>query len=226
VPTNTITQNLQLIHEQINNAEKTYSRNNQIKLLAVSKGVDIEKIKTAFAASQNYFAESYTQEALVKIYQLQNYPIEWHFIGPIQANKTRIIDENFSWAHSVDRHKIAERLNAQRPKQLAPLNVCIELNISAESSKSGIMVHDLLPLANQINQLPNLKLRGLMAIPKPAKDFNQQRLNFHLVAEAQKILVKEGFDVDTLSMGMSDDFIAAIAEGATIVRIGSAIFKS
>lgn len=222
---NYITTNLLKIKERIHNAEKKYGREtNSVKLVAVTKGQSIEAIKEAIKAGQKCFGESYLQEALPKIYALQEYNLEWHFIGPIQTNKTKKIAENFSWIHSVDRIKIAERLNNQVPKNLAPLNICIEINASEEPSKSGVYFSDLEKIANRITDLPNLQLHGLMAIPERTLDFEKQRENFHKILLTQQELITKGFKLDTLSMGMSDDFEAAIAEGATIVRIGSAIF--
>ncbi len=193
-------------------------------LLAVSKGQPASAIRRAFAAGQSEFAESYVQEALAKIAETSDLAIVWHFIGPIQSNKTVAIAEHFAWVHSVDRLKIAERLAAARRAALAPLNVCLQVNISGEASKSGAPPDDLAMLATAVAQLPRLKLRGLMAIPAPSDDVSEQRRAFHQVREHYDSLRRDGHDLDTLSMGMSQDLEAAIAEGATIVRVGTAIF--
>lgn len=220
-----LSSNLFAINKRIRAAEKKYHRaENSVRLLAVSKKQSIEKIKAVIAAGQTYFGENYLQEALSKIKALQDSSLEWHFIGGIQVNKTRAIAENFAWAHGVARTKIAERLNQQRPNHLPPLNVCIQINISDEANKQGVCVSELSELASAITQLEHLKLRGLMAIPAYVDDFSAQRKIYHAVAEAQNTLVEQGFDLDTLSMGMSHDFEAAIAEGSTIVRIGTALF--
>ena len=180
-------------------------------------------IRRAFAAGQLEFGESYLQEATAKIFAMRDLPITWHFIGPIQSNKTALIAENFSWVHSVDRQKIAERLSAARPENLPPLNVCIQIS-SGEASKGGIAPSELAALAAAIVALPRLKLRGLMTIPAPTNDVPKQRETFRSIRLLLEALNQAGFDLDTLSMGMSDDLDSAIAEGATIVRIGTAIF--
>lgn len=193
-------------------------------MLAVSKGQSIEKIREAYDAGQQLFGENYLQEALIKMTALSDVHIEWHFIGPIQSNKTRKIAEHFSWVHSVDNLKTAQRLNDQRPAHLPPLNICLEVNISHEISKSGIAPPQTKSLATTCLSLPRLRLRGLMAIPAPQIDFQQQRAAFHLLAELFHALRGDGIPLDTLSMGMSDDFEAAIAEGSTIIRLGTAVF--
>ena len=193
-------------------------------LLAVSKGQPASAIRRAFAAGQSEFAESYVQEALAKIVEISDLAIVWHFIGPIQSNKTAAIAEHFAWVHSVDRLKIAERLAAARPATLAPLNVCLQVNISFEASKSGAAPDDLPLLAAAVARLPRLKLRGLMTIPAPTDDVAEQRRAFQGVRERYDSLRRDGHDLDTLSMGMSQDLEAAIAEGATVVRVGTAIF--
>jgi pyridoxal phosphate enzyme (YggS family) len=193
-------------------------------LLAVSKTFAPDALREAYQAGQTCFAESYVQEALDKIAALQDIPIEWHYIGPIQSNKTRAIAENFAWVHSVDRLKIAERLSEQRPAHLPPLQVCLQVNISMEASKSGAVPDEVDALAHAIAKLPNLKLRGLMAVPAPSDEIAAQRLPFAKLRELRDQLNRQGLQLDTLSMGMSHDFAAAIAEGATIVRIGTAIF--
>ena len=173
---------------------------------------------------QLVYGENYLQEALQKIEALKDLAIEWHFIGPIQSNKTKPIAENFSWVHSVDRFKIAQRLNDQRPPPLPPLNICIQVNVSGEESKSGCTLDELDALASKIALLPNIRLRGLMAIPLSSDNFDEQRKPFARLRGAMERLNREGYKLDTLSMGMSADLNAAIAEGATMVRIGTALF--
>ncbi len=196
----------------------------EITLLAVSKTFPAASVRQAYAAGQHAFGENYLQEALDKMAALHDLPLEWHFIGPIQSNKTRAIAEHFAWVHSVDRLKIAERLSAQRPSGMAPLNICIQVNVSGEESKSGAAPDEVEQLAKQIAQLPYLRLRGLMAIPAPAPDSAAQRVPFAHLRKLMHYLNGRGLRLDTLSMGMSQDMRAAIQEGATIVRIGSAIF--
>ena len=193
-------------------------------LLAVSKTFDAAAVRELAACGQREFGENYLQEALEKQAGLTNLPLVWHFIGPIQSNKTRAIAEAFSWVHSVDRLKIAERLSAQRPAGLPPLQVCIEVNVSGEASKGGVTVAELPALADAMAALPNLQLRGLMAIPAPAPEMASQRAAFRQVREAFDTLRARGHTLDTLSMGMSADLEAAILEGATIVRVGTALF--
>jgi pyridoxal phosphate enzyme (YggS family) len=195
-----------------------------VQLLAVSKTHPADVLRSAAAAGQRRFVESYLQEALEKIAALAGHNLEWHFIGPLQSNKTRPIAEHFAWVHSVDRLKVAERLSAQRPERLPPLNVCLQVNVSGEASKSGCTLTELPALAQAVAKLPRLRLRGLMTIPAPSEDPAQQRLPFRRLREAQEQLIAEGLELDTLSMGMSDDLGAAIAEGATLVRVGSALF--
>jgi pyrroline-5-carboxylate reductase len=197
---------------------------NDVCLLAVSKTFTSEAIRDAYHAGQKCFAESYAQEALEKIAALHDLPIEWHYIGPLQSNKTRSVAAHFAWVHSVDRLKIAERLSEQRPAHLPPLQLCLQVNVSGEASKSGVSPHELTALAHAIARLPNLQLRGLMAVPAPSADVATQRLAFAQLRELRDQLNRQGLQLDTLSMGMSDDFAAAIAEGSTMVRIGSAIF--
>lgn len=196
----------------------------EVQLLAVSKTKPASAIREAFAAGQHRFGENYVQEALAKMAELSDLDLEWHFIGPIQSNKTRPIAENFHWVHGIDRLKIAQRLSDARPESLPPLNVCIEVNVSGEASKEGVAPDEVAALAQAINQLPRLKLRGLMTIPAPTHDITLQHQPFRILRELQATLKQQGLALDTLSMGMSEDFPAAIAEGATIVRIGSAIF--
>ena len=206
-----------------NEAGRTSS---EVTLLAVSKTFAPDAIREAYHAGQVCFAESYVQEALNKIAALHDLPIEWHFIGPIQSNKTRAIAEHFAWVHSVDRLKIAERLSAQRPAHLPPLQICLQVNISEELSKSGVPSDEVAQLAIKVAQLPHLDLRGLMAVPAPNDDVSAQRAAFARLRELRDRLGQQGLRLDTLSMGMSHDFAAAITEGATMVRVGTAIFGS
>ncbi|MBC3861469.1 YggS family pyridoxal phosphate-dependent enzyme [Undibacterium jejuense] len=200
----------------------------QVRLLAVSKTFGADAILDAASCGQMAFGENYLQEALEKIDFIQQHSpdlkLEWHFIGPIQSNKTKPIAENFSWVHSVDREKIAQRLSEQRPADLTALNICLQVNISGEVSKSGVLPQDALSLALKIAQLPRLKLRGLMAVPEATEDEQQQRLAFRHLKQLKDEICKHGIVLDTLSMGMSSDLHAAIAEGSTMVRIGTAIF--
>ncbi len=221
----TIASNLQAVNAAISEAALSAGRTaDEISLLAVSKTFPADALREAFQAGQRRFAESYLQEALVKIAALQGLAIEWHFIGPIQGNKTRQIAENFAWVHSVDRLKIAERLSVQRPAHLPPLQLCLQVNVSHEASKSGVSPEGLSDLARAVAVLPGLHLRGLMAIPAPSDEIAVQRASFARLNELYRELNLQGFQLDTLSMGMSQDFSSAIAEGATMVRIGSAIF--
>ncbi|MDD2913963.1 MAG: YggS family pyridoxal phosphate-dependent enzyme [Gallionella sp.] len=223
----TIASNLQAVRNAIVTAAVTSGRTpDEVVLLAVSKTFPPAAMREAYHAGQSRFAESYVQEALEKLAALHDLPIEWHFIGPVQSNKTRPIAENFSWVHSVDRLKIAERLSAQRPPDMPPLNVCLQVNVSAEDSKSGVAPDEVTGLAQAVARLPQLRLRGLMAIPAPCDDIAAQRLPFAQLRELRDQLNRQGLNLDTLSMGMSHDFAAAIAEGATMVRVGSAIFGS
>lgn len=236
-----ITKNWQVISETINSLAHESGRNPQeIQLLAVSKNFGLEAITEAMQAGQHAFGENYLQEALEKMQQLkkilsaeQQQKLQWHFIGPIQSNKTRAISEHFSWVHSVDREKIAQRLSEQRPAHLANLQVCIQVNIDDEASKSGVAPQDALALALQIKELPRLTLRGLMAVPAASNDELVQRRSFKQLRELKNsicLAMKEkGIKLDAqemqcLSMGMSADLPAAIAEGSTIVRVGSGIF--
>jgi len=195
-----------------------------VHLLAVSKTFGSAAVRGLAACGQLEFGENYLQEALEKQAALRDLPLVWHFIGPIQSNKTRAIAEAFNWVHSVDRLKIAERLSAQRPAGLPPLQVCIEVNVSGEASKGGVTIRELPALADSVAVLPNLQLRGLMAIPAPVADVAKQRAAFRQVREAFDTLRARGHTLDTLSMGMSADLEAAILEGATIVRVGTALF--
>jgi PLP dependent protein len=219
-----ISNSLQVIQTNILQAKNRVNRQDNVKLLAVSKTQGAERLREAYRAGQTVFGENYVQEAIVKQNLLGDCNIEWHFIGPIQSNKTQLIAQHFTWVQSVDRLKIAQRLSKARDITLPPLNICIQINSSNEASKSGIQSQELIDLATEISKLPNLKLRGLMAIPAPTSDVAKQRQQFKVVREAFMLLQQNGFDIDTLSIGMSDDYVAAIEEGATIVRIGSAIF--
>ena len=195
-----------------------------IRLIAASKTFDAAAVRDAHAAGQVDFGENYVQETLDKMGELGDLPLVWHFIGPIQSNKTRAIAEHFDWVHSVDRLKIAERLSAQRPASLSVLDVCLEVNISGEASKGGVSAEDLPALAQAVSRLPRLRLRGLMAIPAPSTDPLVQRAAFAAVRRLYEALQGSGYALDTLSMGMSGDLEAAIAEGATMVRVGTALF--
>jgi pyridoxal phosphate enzyme (YggS family) len=199
-----------------------------VTLLAVSKTFGADAVIVAADAGQVAFGENYLQEAVNKIAEVHELRpelhLDWHFIGPIQSNKTRPIAENFSWVHAVDREKIAQRLSEQRPEGLPPLNICLQVNVSGEASKSGVSPEELSVLAKAVVGLPNIQLRGLMAIPEPEADLVKQRAPFALLRELQQQLAAMGIATDTLSMGMSGDMQAAIMEGATMVRIGSAIF--
>ncbi|MEW6119932.1 MAG: YggS family pyridoxal phosphate-dependent enzyme [Pseudomonadota bacterium] len=197
-----------------------------IRLLAVSKTFNAAAVRDMAGCGQRVFGENYVQEALEKRAALADLPLEWHFIGPLQSNKTRLVAENFAWVHGVDRLKIAERLSAQRPPGLPPLQVCIEVNVSGEASKGGVAPADLPALAAAVASLPGLKLRGLMAIPAPSDDPVVQRAAFRRVRTLLDDLAARGHALDTLSMGMSADLEAAILEGATIVRVGTALFGS
>ena len=221
----TIAANLQAVRERIGRAAQAAGRPPAgITLIAVSKAFPAEKIAEAYAAGQRVFGESYLQEAVEKVTRLSHLQIQWHFIGPVQSNKTRAIAEHFQWVHSVEREKIAVRLNEARPAHLPPLDVCIQVNVSGEGSKSGVAPGTELALARAVIALPRLRLRGLMAIPEPTTDIRLQRRRFALLREIRDKLGAAGIALDTLSMGMSDDFEAAIAEGATMVRVGTAIF--
>jgi len=222
------------LYKNIIDAEKQFGReSHSVTLLAVSKNQTSKSIYNAYLSGQKAFGENYVQEALPKIQILnQHYPdnhIEWHFIGPIQSNKTKAIAENFSWVHSIDRIKIAQRLHEHRPDNLPPLNICIQINISREPAKSGILpdLDNILEFIQNITSLSKLRLRGLMALPAPSSihDFTAQRKPFHTLASFLKMINQTQYPkLDTLSMGTSDDYIAAIAEGATIIRLGRSFF--
>ncbi|MBI2295164.1 MAG: YggS family pyridoxal phosphate-dependent enzyme [Betaproteobacteria bacterium] len=221
----TIAAKLQAVRERIARAAEAAGRRpDDIVLVAVSKTFPAERIAEAHAAGQNAFGENHAQESVEKITRLAHLPLEWHFIGPIQSNKTRTIAEHFQWVHSVERGKVAVRLNEARREGLPPLDVCIQVNVSGKHSKSGVAPGGEVELAEAIARLPRLKLRGLMAIPEPAPDIGLQRRRFALLRELKEKLAARGHVLDTLSMGMSDDLEAAILEGATLVRVGTAIF--
>ncbi|HTY98210.1 MAG TPA: YggS family pyridoxal phosphate-dependent enzyme [Rhodocyclaceae bacterium] len=196
----------------------------EVALLAVAKTWPAEAVAAVAACGQRRFGESYVQEAVAKIEALGALDLEWHFIGPLQSNKTRPVAENFAWVHSVDRLKIAQRLADQRPAQLPPLNVCVEVNVSGEASKSGCPPEEAAALCRAVAALPRLRLRGLMAIPEPTATAALQRRRFAELRALRDALAAQGLALDTLSMGMSQDLEAAIMEGATIVRVGTAIF--
>lgn len=218
----TIADNIALVSSRIRAAALAAQRDeHSVQLLAVSKTKPAEALREAHAAGIRDFGENYLQEALSKQVELADLPLIWHFIGPIQSNKTRAIAEHFAWVHSVDRLKIAQRLSEQRPADLPPLNICIQVNVSGEASKSGCTPADLPALAKAISELPRLTLRGLMAIPEPTEDRAEQDAAFSTVQSLQASL---NLPLDTLSMGMSHDLESAIAQGATWVRIGTALF--
>ncbi len=221
----TISANLQAVGERIAAACAAAGRHSEsVALLAVSKTWPESAIRAAAAAGQHAFGENYLQEALEKIAALQDLKVEWHFIGPLQSNKTRAVAENFDWVHSVDRIKIAERLSAQRPAALPPLQICIQVNVSGEQSKSGCTPEEALALARAIDGLPHLQLRGLMAVPEATDDAALLGSRFAALRHLRDRINATGLKLDTLSMGMSHDLEIAIAEGATMVRVGTAIF--
>lgn len=220
-----IADNLQATKSRIAIAERAAGRNSgSVTLIAVSKTFGAEAVRECAQAGQQAFGENYLQEALDKIAALRAKPLEWHFIGPVQSNKTRPIAENFHWVHSVERERVAMRLDAARPVGLPPLNICLQVNVSGEASKSGVAPDEVVNLAQAVRPLKGLKLRGLMAIPEPTTDVTLRRRRFALLRELQQKLIAQGHALDTLSMGMSDDLEDAVAEGATMVRIGTAIF--
>jgi len=224
-----ISDNLQAVRADIRRAAHECGRSEQqVSLLAVSKTFGADAVLDAARSGQVAFGENYLQEAVDKITFIRQHApeldLEWHFIGPIQSNKTRPIAENFAWVHSVDREKIAHRLSEQRPATMAPLNICLQINISGEASKSGVPPEQAVNLALAIAKLPGLCLRGLMAVPEPTNDEQQQRAAFRQLKFLNDEITRHGIVLDTLSMGMSGDLHAAIAEGSTMVRIGTAIF--
>ena len=220
-----IQDNLQAVRAAINEAAREAGRDpKDIDLLAVSKTWPADAVRQAAMVGQRAFGENYVQEGVEKVAALADLDLTWHFIGPLQSNKTRPVAEHFDWVHTIDRLKIAERLSAQRPSHLAPLNVCIQVNVSGEESKSGCSPEEALDLARAVAALPRLELRGLMAIPEPADNLTAQRLPFSRLAALRDELGNHGIFLDTLSMGMSHDMKAAILERATLVRVGTAIF--
>ena len=221
----TISDRLRAVQQRITAAAKAAGRDPAaVSLLAVSKTWGLDAVREAAVAGQRAFGENYVQEGVDKVEALRAMSLEWHFIGPLQSNKTRPVANAFDWVHSIDRLKIAERLAEQRAAHLAPLKVCIQVNVSAEDSKSGVAPEQLGALAHAVAALPRLQLRGLMCIPEPSADAAVLRARFALLRELQAGLVADGLALDTLSMGMSQDIELAVAEGATIVRVGSAIF--
>ena len=219
--------NLVAVQQRIALAAQLASRDpRSVTLLAVSKTFPAEDVRAAHAAGQHAFGENYVQEALTKIETLADLraSLEWHFIGPLQSNKSRPVAENFDWVHSVDRLKIAQRLAEQRPAHLPPLNVCLQVNVSGEASKAGVSPAEAAEVAHAIAALPQLRLRGLMSIPEPAETIDAQRVPHRQLRELFEQLRADGLELDTLSMGMSSDLEAAVLEGATIVRVGTAIF--
>ena len=220
-----IAKNLQTLRERIAAACGAAGREpGAVQLLAVSKTFDAQSVRQAFAAGQTAFGENYIQEAVQKITELRQLPLQWHCIGPIQSNKTRLVAEHFDWVHTVDRLKTAQRLSEQRPAHLPPLQVCIQVNADGGASKSGVLPEEALALAQQVATLPNLRLRGIMSIPEPAPDFEAACAVFAKVKAVFDNLNAAGLALDTLSMGMSADLEAAIASGSTLVRVGTAIF--
>jgi PLP dependent protein len=213
------------VRERITRACRDNGRDpDAVRLLAVSKGQPLEALRALAAAGQRRFGESYVQEAMAKIRALDCPDCEWHFIGPLQSNKAALVAENFDWVHSIDRVKIATALSRHRAPDAPPLQVCLQVNISGETSKSGVDVAELPALAEQVTALPGLRLRGLMTIPRPTDNSAAQRDAFRRLRVASEELRRRGHDLDTLSMGMSDDLEAAIAEGSTLVRVGTALF--
>ncbi|HNP35859.1 MAG TPA: YggS family pyridoxal phosphate-dependent enzyme [Woeseiaceae bacterium] len=220
-----VTDNLSIVKDLLAEAATDAKRGPaSVRLLAVSKKQPLAKVFEAAAAGQRDFGENQVQEALPKIRAAEAENLIWHFIGHLQTNKTRQVAEHFDWVHSIDRLRIAERLNEHRPAGMPPLNVCLQVNLDDESSKSGLSPVDVQPLAALVHELPNLHLRGLMCLPAIRDGFEEQRKPFRILAELKEFISTTGIELDTLSMGMSDDFRAAIFEGATIVRIGTRLF--
>lgn len=220
-----IADNLAQVHAQIRAACQAAGRPEaSVRLLAVSKTWGADAVRQAHAAGQTAFGENYIQEGVDKITALRDLPLEWHCIGPIQSNKTRLVAEHFDWVHSVDRLKIAQRLSEQRPADLSPLQVCIQVNVDGGATKSGVAPEDLHELAQAVAALPRLQLRGLMTIPEPAQTQEAARVVHRQARQLFEVLCQQGLVLDTLSMGMSADMAAAILEGSTMVRVGTAIF--
>ena len=220
-----IENNLRAVHDRMTLACRAAGREvSAVTLLAVSKTFGVDAVLTAHAAGQTAFGENYIQEAVQKITALRHLPLQWHCIGPIQSNKTRLVAEHFDWVHTVDRLKVAQRLSEQRPATLVPLQVCIQVNVDGGASKSGVLPEEALALAQQVAVLPGLRLRGVMSIPETAPDFIAACAIFNSVRAVFDALNAQGLALDTLSMGMSADMEAAIESGSTLVRVGSAIF--
>ena len=220
-----ISENISTVRAQIAKTAHDYGRDeSEISLLAVSKTQSMAKIQEAYAAGQREFGENYVQEAVQKIAELKMPDLVWHFIGPIQSNKTATIAASFDWVHSIDRLKIAQRLSAQRSSAMGRLKVCVQVNLSNEATKSGVTLEQAAQLCQQISALPHLELRGLMAIPAPSETLEQQRRTFEPISLLFKELQNMYPQMDTLSIGMSADFVAAIAQGSTMIRVGTAIF--
>lgn len=223
----TIAENLQRVTDRISQACSRFGRSaDSVTLLAVSKTFPGVTVREAFAAGQRRFGENYVQEGVAKVAELADLrdQLEWHLIGPLQSNKTRVVAETFDWVHTVDRLKVAERLNEQRPTDLPPLQVCIQVNTSGEDSKHGIPPSEALPLAQAVRSLPRLRLRGVMALPAPSADPRAQAEQLSRVRAVFDSLTAAGIPLDTLSMGMSQDLEEAIAQGSTLVRVGTALF--
>jgi pyridoxal phosphate enzyme (YggS family) len=222
---NSVSANLAQVRKRIELACQAEGRTSgAVTLLAVSKTMPAQAVREAYAAGQLAFGENYIQEGVDKIAALADLPLEWHCIGPIQSNKTKLVAENFAWVHSIDRLKIAERLSAQRPAHLPPLQVCLQVNVDGGSNKSGVAPEDLLALAQDVAKLPHLQLRGIMTIPEPAETEAQARAVHQQAKRLFDHLKTAGLTLDTLSMGMTADLEAAVAEGSTCVRVGTAIF--
>ncbi len=222
---NSVSANLAQVRKRIELACQAVGRaSDTVKLLAVSKTMPAQAVREAYAAGQLAFGENYIQEGVDKIAALADLPLEWHCIGPIQSNKTKLVAENFAWVHSIDRLKIAERLSAQRPAHLPPLQVCLQVNVDGGSNKSGVAPEDLLALAQAVAKLPHLQLRGIMTIPEPAETEAEARAVHQQAKRLFDHLKTAGLTLDTLSMGMTADLEAAVAEGSTCVRVGTAIF--
>jgi len=220
-----VTENLALISDLLHQAALDAGRRpSDVRLLAVSKKQPLEKIREAAAAGQREFGENFVQEGVDKIEALSDLDLTWHFIGHLQSNKTRVVAEYFDWVHTIDKVKTARRLSEQRPRALPPLNICIQVNVDDESSKSGVAPAAVPELARACADLPKLRLRGLMCLPAPCDTFEEQRIPFATLRRLAEELQREGIETDTLSMGMTADFRAAVFEGATIVRIGTALF--
>jgi len=221
----TIAISLQAVHTRIERAALKAGRaTNEIRLIAVSKTQPLEAIRDAYAVGQRAFGESYAQEADRKISELMDLSLEWHFIGPIQSNKTRLIAESFDWVHSIDRLSVAERLAAARAGSKKPLQICVQINVSGEASKQGVTPEEVPTLLENLAKIPQLCVRGLMTVPKPSPDYGVQRKQFEVLRKLRGALSTVEMPLDTLSMGMSEDLEAAISEGATLVRVGSAVF--